>query len=174
MSLLVISSSLNPNSRSRIMAKEACEFAKPLEHQLEILDLKHLGLPPCDGGPSYSHENTVRAATMVSRADAILLSTPIYNYSLNAAAKNLIELTGQHWKNKVVGFLCAAGGDSSYMSIMGIAGSLMLDFRCIIIPRFVYASGAAFADGALVDEELRSRIHELVQETLRISRALKN
>jgi FMN reductase len=38
--------------------------------------------------------------------------------------------------NKVVGFLCAAGGKSSYMSVMRLANSLMLDFRCLIIPHF--------------------------------------
>ena len=37
---------------------------------------------------------------------------------------------------------------SSYMSVMAYANSLMLDFRCVIIPRFVYATGSAFAEGS--------------------------
>ena len=50
-----------------------------------------------------------------------ILALPIYNYDGNAAAKNLIELTGKGvWLNKTVGFLCSAGG-SSFMSIMGLA-----------------------------------------------------
>ena len=77
--------------------------------------------------------------------DGIVVATPIYNYDASAAAKNLVELTGRAWQNKVVGFLCAAGGDGSYMSIMALANSLMLDFRCVIVPRFVYATGGAFA-----------------------------
>ena len=71
---------------------------------------------------------------------AILLATPIYNYDVSAAAKNMVELTGSAWRDKTVGFICAAGGTSSYMSVMGLANSLMLDFRCIILPRFVYAT----------------------------------
>ncbi|MEO6845862.1 MAG: NADPH-dependent FMN reductase, partial [Chthoniobacterales bacterium] len=139
----------------------------------EILDLKHTELPPCDGHTSYGHENVAKVSEMVKRADGIILATPIYNYSINSAAKNLIELTGRQWENKVVAFLCSAGGESSYMSIMGIATSLMLDFRCHIIPRFVYASGESFRDGALIDEEIGKRISHLVVETLRVSRALK-
>ena len=41
-------------------------------------------------------------------ADAILLAVPIYNYDVNAAAKNLVEHTGSAWENKIVGFLAAA------------------------------------------------------------------
>lgn len=173
MSLLIISSSLHPHSKSRAMAKEAAEFAKSLDVSLEILDLMHMELPPCDGHSSYGHENVSKVASLISNADGILLATPIYNYSINSTAKNLIELTGSRWENKVVGFLCAAGGESSYMSIMGIASSLMLDFRCFIIPRFVYASGGAFKEGKLIDEKVRERIDALVRETVRVSSALK-
>ncbi|MDP6500219.1 MAG: hypothetical protein QF847_03295 [Candidatus Marinimicrobia bacterium] len=61
----------------------------------------------------------------------------MYNYDVNAAAKNLLELTGSGWNEKTVGFICNAGGDKSYMSVMSFANSLMLDHRCKIIPCFV-------------------------------------
>ena len=91
------------------------------------------------------------------------------NYDANAAAKNFIEITGQAWQNKVVGFLCAAGGEKSYMSIMSIANSLMLDFRCVIIPRFVYVSDDTVADEAVVE-----RIHELADELVRFTTNLNS
>ena len=96
-----------------------------------------------------------------------------YNFDANAAVKNLIELTGSAWENKVVGFLCAAGGMSSYMSIMSLANSLMLDFRSVVVPRFVYAVGEAFADGRIVDPKVTSRVAELAKETARLGGALK-
>ena len=71
----------------------------------------------------------------------MIVAAPVYNYDVSASAKNMIELTGNAWEDKMVGFLCAAGGMSSYMSVMAYANSLMLDFRCVIIPRFVYATG---------------------------------
>ena len=74
-----------------------------------------------------------------------MIATPIYNYNVSSSAKNLVELTGKAWTDKVVGFLCAAGGRGSYMGCMGLANSLMLDFRSLILPRFVYATGDPFA-----------------------------
>ena len=55
------------------------------------------------------------------------------------------------------------------MSIMSLANSLMLDFRCLIIPRFVYTDGAAFKDGTISDAEVTNRIEELVKSSLSLA-----
>jgi len=86
-------------------------------------------------------------------------------------AKNLLELTGGSWENKTVGFLCAAGGSSSYMSIMGLANSLMLDFRCLIIPRFVYAKGDDFTAKQQPTAKLAERLTTLAEASIRIRNA---
>ena len=94
-------------------------------------------------------------------------------YNQDQAAKNLVEHTGSAWEGKVVAFLAAAGGHSSYMSIMPLANSLMLDFRCVIVPRFVYATGGDFADGKVSSAKIASRITQLAGETLRLAAALQ-
>src|ERR1043166_5008958 len=99
--------------------------------------------------------------------------TPVYYYDVAAAAKNLFELTGSAWEVKVVGVLCAGGGMSSYMSVMAFANSLMLDFRCVIIPRFVYATGRAFEGDDLKDKEVGERIEELADELMKFTKALR-
>ena len=83
---------------------------------------------------------------------------------MNAVAKNLVELTGRNWADTVVGFLCSAGGKGSYMAPMGLANSLMLDFHCLILPRFVYAEEEAVVEGSIQDEEILRRIDELCRE----------
>jgi NAD(P)H-dependent FMN reductase len=171
--ILVISASLNSDSNSRILAQEALLVLAQDGHAAQLLDLREHPLPLCDGGPAYGHPSVASVRTLVAQADAIIVATPIYNYDGTAALKNLIELTGRAWENKVVGFLCAAGGKSSYMSIMPLANSLMLDFRTIIVPRFVYATGEAFTDGKLVDPEQIRRVAELARKTARLSEALK-
>ena len=108
----------------------------------------------------------------ISSAKGIILCVPVYNYDVNAAAKNLIELTGPSWMGKVVGFACAAGGHGSYMSVMGVANSLMLDFRCHILPRFVYALGDAFQGDSITDPTVTERIEELSNEKVRVTGAL--
>jgi FMN reductase len=96
---------------------------------------------------------------------------PIYNYDVSASAKNLVELTGSGLEDKVVGFLCAAGGHSSYMSVMSFANQLMLDFRCLVLPRFVYATAEAFDRSGVKDPEIQERIDQLAGEAMRIADA---
>ncbi len=169
---LVISSSLRTGSLSRVLAKLAAEELGKLTDEVVLVDLKETVLPFCNAEDCYGHSDVVVVKDLIIRAKGILIASPIYNYDVNAAAKNLIELTGQAWKDKVVGFLCAAGGHASYMSILGMANSLMLDFRCLVIPRFVYATGHSFSslDGevALHDEKIHERIRELTEKLVRV------
>mgnify|MGYP001178670357 CR=1 FL=1 len=44
--------------------------------------------------------------------------------------------------------------------------SLMLDYRCRIIPRYVYATGDAFDSSQVANEEVISRIEELVDSII--------
>lgn len=171
MSFLVVSSSLNPDSRSRILAKEAHARFEAHDRSADFIDLTEVELPLCDGAKAYEHPEVHRMQGLVKNADGILLAAPIYNYDVNAAAKNLVELTGRAWTGKAVGFLCAAGGRGSYMSLMGLANSLMLDFRCVIVPRFVYGMGEHFEANALSDEDLTERIDEVVRSVIRLSDA---
>lgn len=170
MSFLVISTSLNPDSRSRLLALEAQRLLS-VEHKTEWLDLRSTRLPQCDGGECYKKPAVVKATEKIARASCILVAVPIYNFDAGSAAKNLIELTDKAWSEKTVGFLCAAGGRSSYMSVMSLANSLMLDFRSLVIPRFVYAEGSAFADGQIADAKVLERVKELVDAAVLLNGA---
>jgi FMN reductase len=164
MTYLVISSSLNPKSLSRLLALTAFNNLKKKYVSAEWLDLADHSIPFCDGDSTHKNSEAKKLREKINNAKGILFAVPIYNYDVNAAAKNLIELTGDAWKNKVVGFLCAAGGKSSYMSIMGLANSLMLDFRCLIIPRFIYSTSEDFSEGKVANPQVKDRISELVKE----------
>jgi FMN reductase len=110
---------------------------------------------------------------LLRAASTFIIATPIYNYDVTAAIKNLIELTGDAWENKLVGFLCAAAGQSSYMSVMSLANSLMLDFRSLIIPRFVYATGGAFTGDRISDPKLVARVVDLANAAAKLDRQLQ-
>ena len=168
MPYLVISTSLNPASKSYILAREAHRLLSA-DHDVDFLDLRKCRLPHCDGSAAFAKPSVARVRKKIEQATCILVAVPIYNYDCGSAAKNLIELTGEAWKDKTVGFLCTAGGTNSYMSVMGLANSLMLDFRCLIIPRFVYACGKSFAEGKLADTDISSRVDELVQKAIALN-----
>jgi FMN reductase len=172
MNYLVISSSLNPKSRSRLLALIAFYELKNMGVSVEWLDLADHPIPLCDGDKAYNNSNVKELRDKIQNAKGVLFAVPIYNYDVNAAAKNLIELTGDAWSNKIVGFLCAAGGKQSYMSVMNLANSLMLDFRCLIIPRFVYSVSEDFEMDDISDPKVNARVNELAKEIDRICMAL--
>ncbi len=167
---LIISASLRGASLSRIMAEALLEVYAKRGATAAFVDLREYVLPLCDAELAYEHEHVTTLTALIGAARVIIVATPIYNYDANAAAKNLIELTGSAWEDKVVGFLCAAGGSSSYMSIMGLANSLMLDFRCLVIPRFVYARGEDFTEHQPT-ADLAKRIGQMADASMKIRNA---
>ncbi len=169
---LIISCSLDPESRSRVMAQHAASALTSSGESVDWLDLQESPLPLCDGASVYGQSEVVHVAERVRSAQGIILAAPVYNFDVNAAAKNLVELTGKAWQDQVVGFLLAAGGQSSYMSVMSLANSLMLDFRCLILPKFVYATGQAFDGNGITDPMVDARIVELTHTLVRVADAL--
>jgi len=168
---LIISSSLRTASLSRVMAESLRTSYAKLGAAHQLIDLREYVLPLCDGEAAYGNPHVTTLSALIEAARVIVLATPIYNYDANAAAKNLVELTGSAWENKTVGFLCAAGGHSSYMSIMSLANSLMLDFRCLVIPRFVYAKGEDFSAKKEPTADLAKRIEALAEASMKIRNA---
>lgn len=169
---LVISTSRSPQSRSRILAADVFERMQQLGVEIELVDLAQLELPRCDADRCYADPQAQEIADRIKEAKGVVMATPIYNYSYCSEAKNLVELTGQNWRDTVVGFLCAAGGQGSYMSIMQLANSLMLDFRTFVLPRFVYATGASFAADQITDNDLLDRLQQFAEEHVRMTRCL--
>ena len=155
------------------MGREAFKHLQKANVPCEWLDIAELDVPLCDADECYVSPAAKQLNDKIRWADGILLASPVYNYDVSAAAKNMIELTGKGWEDKVVGFLCAAGGMSSYMSVMAFANSLMLDFRCVIIPRFVYATGHAFDGDELKDEKVAQRVEQLARDLVRFTAALR-
>ena len=140
---------------------------------VEFLDLQGLDIPFCDGNDCYDKPIVSKLKQKIQNSKSILIAGPIYNFDLNAAAKNLMELTGKAWSNKVVGFICAAGGKSSYMSPISYMNSLMLDYRSIIIPRFVYTDGEGFDSENNITEPIKERIQELVDFSILLSKNIE-
>ena len=191
MSILIISCSLNPDSQSyrlALAAKAALRAPGAAsapdtdagEAPVHLVDLRRTPLPLCNGtaaqraadSATRDHDDVAALAAAIVRAPAVILAVPVYNFNTSAAAKNLIELTGAAWQHKIVGFLCAAGGGSAYMAPLSLAHSLMLDFRCLIVPRFVYATRGDFDDDGAISAGVRRRVDNLCRATTRLADAL--
>ena len=141
-------------------------------NEVEFFDLQKNPLPMCDGDKCYDLPEVIAFRKKIENAKGIIMAIPIYNYNVSSGAKNIIELGGRMLYDKVFGFICAAGGKSSYMSVMSFASSLMIDYRCFIIPKFVYALKSDFNENEITNPDIKERIDELGNDLIRISEAL--
>jgi len=152
-------------------------MAKYLANYLDdtaFFDLQDNPLPMCDGDECYDLPEVLTFREKVENADGIIMAIPVYNFNVSSGAKNVVELGGRMLYDKTFGFICAAGAKSSYMSVMSLANSLMIDFRCYIIPKFVYATKHDFENEKIINKDIEERIEELGNELIRVSKALGN
>ena len=140
--------------------------------ELDFFDLQENPLPMCDGDECYDLPEVIDFRNRIDKASGIIMAIPIYNFNVSSGAKNIVELGGKKLYDKNFGFLCAAGGKNSYMSVMGLANSLMIDYRCYIIPKFVYALKKDFDEINVTNTDIKERIKELGNEMIRITKAL--
>ena len=167
MTILILSTSLNTPSKTELLGNTLQEL---MPNNSKHIPLHTLDLPQCDGSSCYQNEAVINLNKTIENATGFIICSPVYNYNLNAAAKNLIELTGNGWKNKVVGFALTAGGHNSYMAPLSFANCLMLDYRCLIIPRFVYTSTEDYTDHKLTNPDSHTRLSKLSQEIQALSK----
>lgn len=173
---LVVSTALRPQSKTSKLAQAIAGHLSAIGASPDFLDLACEPLPMCDGAMCYGHPGVQAVAQRVKQADGIILCSPVYNYQLNAAAKNFIELTNDGWANKVVGLVANASGDRSFLSVLSLANSLWVDHHCLIAPRFVYATGSAFAENGTLHPqgEIRDRMQMLVKDMKRLMTCLNS
>jgi FMN reductase len=173
-----ITGSLREGSYSVLALKEAANRIKALGAEAEIIELKDLQLPFCDGGDEYPDYPDVEILReKVKAADGLILATPEYHGSVSGVLKNALDLMSfEHLSGKVAGLISVLGGQSN--------SNALNDLRVIIrwvhgwvIPEQV-AIGQAWqafdSEGKLTDEKLAKRFdsfaQSLVDNTIKLSK----
>ncbi len=179
--ITILSCSMDPESRSRRMARDAESLLRERGAEVEFIDLQDLELPVFDNLKCYEHPSYDRLYHAIRDADGVLLAVPIYNWSVGSAAKSLIELTGatgeggrkSAWFDQIVTFVCSGGLPHSYMAYGSLAMSLMLDFKCVINPYVVYATERDWINGATLSDALAARLKKAIEVKLELSSGLR-
>ena len=149
------------------------KYFSSLSVAVEFIDLSDYDIPLCDGESCYEDSVVKELNQRINKSDTIIVCGPVYNYDLNSVIRNLIEVTSKAWVGKIVGFICAAGGKNSYMAPVSMINSLMLHNRCLIIPRFVYASSGDFSDDNCINDDIKERLEQLVNEAIKLKGVYK-
>ncbi len=157
-----IAGSLRQESYSQLALQVAAQKLMALGAQVEVLDLRQLHLPFCDGGKEYpEYPDVQRLQTAFSQADAIVLVSPEYHGSISGVLKNALDLMSfDQLSGKVAGFISILGGQSNSNAL----NEMRIVLRWVhawSIPEQV-AIGQAWqafnAEGKLVDEKLSQRL----------------
>ncbi len=172
MKLLIVSTNLKPESRTLAVARQAAGAATRLGFEPDLFDLATEPLPGCDGVSCYSEPAVIAATKRVADAAAVWFCSPVYNYQLNSAAKQFVELTNSAWPGKIFACVANAGGKSSFMAWLSLANSLLVDHHCHLVPRHVYLTQDSFTAGTDLDADSRERLNDLAAQTARLVRGL--
>ena len=139
---------------------------------LEIFDLAEIPLYNGDVEAQGFPEGVVRFKERVAAADALLISTPEYNYSIPGVLKNAID-----WMSRPADTMPCSGKPIAIMgAAMGMLGTARAQFALrqvcvftnmlplnrpeVLIPR---AHEKFDADGRLTDEDSRRHIRKLLE-----------
>ncbi|MFM7426725.1 MAG: NADPH-dependent FMN reductase [Elainella sp.] len=172
-----ISGSLRPDSTSFQALQTAVQRVEALGAEVEILDLRQLNLPFCDGGNDYSaYPDVARLSQTVQAADGLILATPEYHGSVSGVLKNALDLMGfEELSGKVTGLISVLGGQSNSNAL----NDLRIILRWVhgwVIPEQIAIgqSWKAFGeDGKLLDEKLSQRFDDFAQSLVENTRRLK-
>lgn len=173
-----IGGSLRTDSYSMQALHIAAERAKDLGAAVQVLDLKEMNLPFCDGGSDYpDYPDAEVLQTAVKAADALILSTPEYHGSVSGVIKNALDLMSfEQLSGKVTGFISVLGGqpNSNALNDMRV---IMRWVHAWSIPEQI-AIGQAWnafdGEGQLKDEKLSQRFDEFAKSLVENTKKLKD
>lgn len=176
--IVAIGGSLRANSYSQQALQIAAQRVEALGAAVEILDLRTLNLPFCNGGDNYpDYPDVVKLCETVKAADGLLLATPEYHGSVSGVLKNALDLMGfEELSGKVAGLISVLGGQSNSNAL----NDLRVILRWVhswVIPEQVAIGQAwkAFSpDGRLLDENLSQRFDSFAQSLVESTRKLRD
>lgn len=171
-----IAGSLRPDSYSQQALRVAAQRVETLGAEVEILDLRTMNLPFCNGGDEYpEYPDVARLSQTVKVADGLILATPEYHGSVSGVLKNALDLLGfEELSGKVAGLVSVLGGQANSNAL----NDLRIILRWVhgwVIPEQVAIAQAwqAFGkDGKLLDEKLSQRFDAFAQSLVDNTRKL--
>ena len=121
--LKIIIGSTRPGRKGPAIANWIYE--KALTHNsfsVELLDLAAINLPFLDEAAhprmkDYKHDHTKKWSATIDRADAFIMVTPEYNYSMPAPLKNALDFLFWEWAKKPVAFVSYGGMSGGIRSV---------------------------------------------------------
>ena len=175
MKVVVISASPRKIGKTQVLMKYVTEYINDLMLDVErSLEVKFINLS--DGGIDYYtgdgnfSDTTKQAIKNVTEADVWIIGTPIYNSFFSSALKNLFEyIDYKKTAGKTAGLIIVASGNSGFTDVQTLLTQLMSYFNVITNPRAVFVTADTVDNNEIINEDVKSRLNQLVDETLKLA-----
>ncbi len=175
MKVVVISASPRKIAKTQVLMKYVTEYINDLMLDVErSLEVKFINLS--DGGIDYYtgdgnfSDTTKQAIKDITEADVWLVGTPIYNSFFSSALKILFEyIDYKKTAGKTAGLIIVASGNSGFTDVQTLLTQLMSYFNVITNPRAVFVTADTVDNNEIINEDVKSRLNQLVDETLKLA-----
>ncbi|GAC1463793.1 MAG: NAD(P)H-dependent oxidoreductase [Chamaesiphon sp.] len=172
-----IGGSLRPESYSQQALNLVAQRIKALGAEVEIIDLRTMKLPFCNGEKDYpGYPDVEQLRHTVKQADGLILATPEYHGGVSGVLKNALDLMSfEHLSDKVTGLISVLGGqpNSNALNEMRL---IMRWVHAWVIPEQI-AMGQAWKafnpEGKLIDENLSQRFDQFAKSLVENTGKLK-
>jgi chromate reductase len=178
--ILGFAGSLRRASFNRALLREALELL-PDGVDLETFDLE--GIPPFNQDLEGDLPSKVREFKAKLRvADAILIATPEYNYSVPGVLKNAIDWVSRPYGDNAWESVKTAAIMGASIGMLGTARAqyhlrqtcVLFDIHVMNRPEIMvtFAENKFDGNGRLTDEKTREKIRELIENLVSFSKRL--
>ena len=179
MKVVVISASPRKIGKTQTIMKYVAEYMLDNDSGISPLEVKFINLS--EGGIDYYtgdgnfSDATKEAIKNITEADVWIIGTPIYNSFFSSALKNLFEyIDYKKTAGKIAGLVIVASSNSGFADVQTLLTQLMSYFNVITNPRAVFVTADTVDNGKIINEDVNSRLNQLVDETLELARKVSN
>lgn len=180
LSILGFAGSLRKDSYNKALLRAAVELVPP-EMKLDVFDLE--GIPPFNQDLESQPPEKVRDfKARIRAADALLIVTPEYNYSVPGVLKNAID-----WASRPYGDSAFDGKPVALMGAsIGMLGTARAQYHlrqcCVFLNMYPlnqpevmvpFAADKVDQTGRLTDQKTREKVAELLQSLVDWTRKMK-
>jgi len=165
MHIIGVSGSLREESKTATALSIALQKLANRGEEVELVDLRELHLPFCNGSKSYPDYPDVAAfRKKISTADGIILATPEYHGSLSGVLKNALDLLDfDDINGKVCAVISVLGGDHSHNAVNALR-TICRQLHAWVIPDQLIIPNAELTINAdHLSEELDKRLDTMLE-----------
>ncbi len=177
MKVVVISASPRKIGKTQVFMKYVTECLNNSSFEDLVVNFINLSEGVIDyyTGDGNISDTTKQAIKNITEADVWIVGTPIYNSFFSSALKNLFEyIDYKKTAGKTAGLVIVASGNSGFTDVQTLLTQLMSYFNVITNPRAVFVTADTVQNDQIINDDVKSRLKQIVDETLELARKVSN